>query len=303
MFAIAGIPPLAGFFSKDEILYRTFASQGHNGMGIPLWLVGLLTAGMTSFYMFRLWYKTFFGRERFDESTLSHGVGAHGTIPTGASSRPKLAMENEHDEGQTAHPHGVHESPWVMLLPLAVLAVLSVVGGWFGVPAALGGGNHFEHFLDPVFALSGEPRNAVNADQVSHGLELGLAAVSVLVAAAGWYFAYLFFVQRPGTLGARAAGNPLYRLVSHKYYIDEVYQTVVVLPVMMLSRLAFIAFDQGVVNGSGNLAGFVTRSLGSATRRMQSGNLRSYAGWLAAGAAAVILIMTYTVLTAHAAVR
>src|SRR4051794_32872659 len=136
VFAIAGIPPFAGFVSKDEILYQTFVSP--NPIGKLLWLVGLITAGMTSFYMFRLWFKTFFGELRFDPAQ----AGAHGSH----------SHEEGHDEGQAAHPHGVHESPWIMLGPLAILAVLSVVGGWVGVPAALWGSNHFEHFLDPVFA-------------------------------------------------------------------------------------------------------------------------------------------------------
>lgn len=281
VFAIAGIWPFAGFFSKDEILYRTFASPNH--LGVLLWAVGLLTAGMTSFYMFRLWFKTFFGAERFDERHL-------GQVHAG---------ENEHDEGQ-AHAHGVHESPWVMLLPLVVLAILSVVGGWAGVPQALAGANHFEHFLDPVFMLSTSPENAVNADQVSHTLELGLAAVSLLTAAAGFFVAYLFYFRRPGTLGARAANSAVYRAVAAKYYVDEMYQAVIVLPVMVISRLLLMGLiDSGLVNGTGTLAAFLTRSAGDGTRRMQSGNIRSYAGWLAGGAAAVILLMTYTSLARH----
>ncbi len=281
VFAIAGIPPLAGFFSKDEILYRTFSSP--NPLHTLLWAVGVVTAGMTSFYMFRLWYKTFFGGERFDE----HHLGA---VHQG---------EEEHDEGQ-AHAHGVHESPWVMLTPLVLLAVLSVVGGWVGVPAALHGHNEIEHFLDPVFAATTAPQNAVNADQVSHGLELGLAAVSVLVALLGLFVADLFYRKKPGTLGARAGNNPLYRLVAAKYYVDEFYHAAIVTPVMAISRLLLMGLiDAGLVNGTGSLAAFLTRSAGEGTRRMQSGNIRSYAGWLAAGAAAVILLMTYTALTRH----
>ncbi len=281
VFAIAGIWPFAGFFSKDEILYRTFAP--HHSLNIVLWAVGLLTAGMTSFYMFRLWFKTFFGVERFDEHHLGE---AH-------------AGENEHDEGQ-AHAHGVHESPRVMLLPLVLLALLSIAGGWVGVPQALAGSNHFEHFLDPVFALSTSPENAVNADQVSHGLELGLAGVSMLTALLGLFVAYLFYFKKPGTLGARFASSPVYRLVAGKYYIDELYYVAVVMPVMVISRLLLMGLvDSGLVNGTGALAAFLTRSAGEGARRMQSGNIRSYAGWLAGGAAAVILLMTYTSLARH----
>ncbi|MGI4758309.1 MAG: NADH-quinone oxidoreductase subunit L [Janthinobacterium lividum] len=281
VFAIAGIPPLAGFFSKDEILYRTFASPNH--LGIVLWAVGLLTAGMTSFYMFRLWFKTFFGVERFDEHHL-------GEVHQG---------EEEHDEGQ-AHAHGLHESPRVMLVPLIVLAVLSVVGGWFGIPQALAGSNLFEHFLDPVFAVSAVHENVVNADQVSHTLELGLAAVSVLTAVAGFFIAYVFYFKRPGTLGARAANSGLYRLVSARYYVDEMYHAVIVQPVLTFSQFVLMGLvDSGLVNGTGSFAAFLTQSAGDRTRRMQSGNIRSYAGWLAGGAAAVILLMTYTSLARH----
>ena len=286
--AIAGIPPLAGFFSKDEILYRTFSSP--NPLHFLLWIVGVLTAGMTSFYMFRLWYKTFFGAERFDEAHL--GADAHDAHHVG---------EDEHDEGQAAHAHGVHESPWIMLVPLVILAILSVIGGWVGVPAALGGHNEIEHFLDPVFALTASPENAVNADQVSHGLELGLAAVSVVVAILGWFFAYLFYYKKPGSLGAKVGSNPLYKLVAAKYYVDDMYDFVFVGGIGAVSRLLLGGLvDTFIVNGSVSLAAFVTRTAGEGTRRQQSGNIRSYAGWLAAGAAAVILLMTYTALTKHA---
>ena len=279
VFAIAGIWPFAGFFSKDEILYRTFASP--NPLHILLWAVGLLTAGMTSFYMFRLWFKTFFGTARFNENPHGHA--------------------NAHND---SHAHGVHESPWSMLLPLVLLAILSVGGGWVGVPAALHGGNYFEHFLEPIFAATTQPENATNADQVSHTLELTLAAVSLLTAAFGFALAYVFYFRSPGTLGKAFARNPLYKLVAAKFYIDEVYNILIVGPILVLSRLLLMGLvDRGIVDGSGVLAGFLTRSAGSGTRRMQSGNIRSYAGWLAAGAAAVILVMTYTLLTAHAATR
>ncbi|GAA3764108.1 NADH-quinone oxidoreductase subunit L [Terriglobus aquaticus] len=302
VIAIAGIPPFSGFFSKDEILYRVWDSSINPGLSKLLWAVGLVTAGLTSFYMFRLWFKTFFGAERFDEHALgatSHAAHAPHAHTAGTNAH---AAEDEHDEGQ-AHSHGVHESPWVMLGPLVILAVLSVVGGWVGVPQALAGSNHFEHFLDPVFAATTHAENAINADQVSHGLERGLAVVSVLVALFGWFVADLFYRQRPGTLGARAAGTPLYRLVAHKYYIDELYNGLIVLPIAGLTRLVLGGLiEGGIVNGSGKLAAFATQAASSGTRRMQSGNIRSYAGWLAAGAAIVILVMTYTVL-AHTAIR
>ena len=156
VFAIAGVPPLAGFFSKDEILYQTFLRGG--ALGYTLWFVGLVTAGLTSFYMFRLWFKTFFGAPRFDEAALAHGHGAHvdhdedfAPVHAHRDTHATMVAEPEHDSGQAAHPHGVHESPAVMWVPLAILAVLSVIGGWVGVPLVLGGHNEIEHFLGPVF--------------------------------------------------------------------------------------------------------------------------------------------------------
>ena len=165
VFAIAGVPPLAGFFSKDEILYQTFLHGG--ALGYTLWFVGLITAGLTSFYMFRLWFKTFFGAPRFDEAALAHGHGAHADhdedfapVHAHRDTHAVLVEEPEHDKGQAAHPHGVHESPAVMWVPLAILAVLSLIGGWVGIPLVLGGHNEIEHFLGPVFNPAGARRGA-----------------------------------------------------------------------------------------------------------------------------------------------
>ena len=278
VIAIAGIWPFAGFFSKDEILYQTFSSPG--SLGKVLWLVGLVTAGMTSFYMFRLWFKTFFGELRFNPAAASaHGAHAH---------------EAEHDEGQAAHPHGIHESPWIMLFPLVVLAILSLVGGWIGVPQALLGSNHFEHFLDPVFAATAPSASALNADQVSHSTELGLAAISLLVAFGGAFVAYLWYYKKPGTANALAQRNRgLYRLLDHKYWVDELYNAAIVNPLMMVSRVTEFLFDSGLVEGTGSIAAAGTKGFGVLVRRQFSGNIRSYAGWLAIGAAAVIVVMVF----------
>jgi NADH-quinone oxidoreductase subunit L len=258
VFAIAGIPPFAGFFSKDEILYRTFTSP--NPLHIVLWIVGLITAGMTSFYMFRLWFRTFFGEQRVDSHASAH--------------------------------HSVHESPWIMLLPLVVLAILSVVGGWIGIPTALFGSNHIEHFLDPVFA---SPISEAVASTTGHGLELALAAVSVLTAALGFYIAYLFYYKKPGTAAAIAEHNPTtYALVSNKYWVDEIYDTLIVTPLLMFTRgILELLVDRGIINGSGATAGATIRGFAWLERKQISGNIRSYAGWLAIGAAAVMAVMIF----------
>jgi len=280
VFAIAGIPPLAGFVSKDVILYQTFASP--NPIGKLLWLIALITAGITSFYMFRLWYKTFFGELRLGSERDPGNAHVH---------------EDEHDRAQAVHPHGVHESPWIMLGPLAILAVLSVVGGWIGWPAAFGGSDHFEHFLDPVFASTAalHGASALNADQVSHGLEWGLAAISVLVALGGWYAADVLYRQRPGKSTQLAMRmRPLYEVLEKKYWVDEIYQSFIVLPLMMMTRgVLELIFERGVVNGSGRASAMLTRGGAWFVRRQISGNIRSYAGWLALGAAAVLAVMVF----------
>ena len=291
--AIAGIPPLAGFFSKDEILYRAWSSP--NPLGKLLWFIGLVTAGLTSFYMFRLWFKTFWGTERFDEHALGHGEENLAPVHSRRDSLATMVQEPEHDKGQAAHAHGVHESPAIMTIPLAVLAVLAIIGGCVGIPQALGGSNHFEHFLDPVFAASTHLENAVNADQVSHGTELGLAAVSVLVALLGLGVAYLWYVRKPGTASRFAnSAKPLYSLLDHKYWVDEAYGVGIVMPLLMFTRAIFGGLIEGaVVQGSGTGLAAGTQGLGWLTRRMQSGNIRSYAGWLALGAAVIIAVALF----------
>jgi NADH-quinone oxidoreductase subunit L len=283
VFAISGIPPLAGFFSKDEILYRAFTSD--NPLGKLLWFVGLVTAGITSFYMFRLWFKTFFGPEHVAEQTDLHDHGA--AVHAYSGSHTVMVADPEE-----SHPHGIHESPRIMLFPLVVLAILSVIGGWVGVPIAFGGSDEAEHFLQPIFN-EGVVGTVTNAG--SHALELTLAAISILTAVLGLYIAYLFYYKKPRTAAALAGRAPaLYRLVENKFYIDEIYSALIVAPLLMFSRL-FLGgvIDGGIVNGSGAAAGATTRGLSSLVRRVQSGNIRSYAGWLALGAAAVLLVMIF----------
>jgi NADH-quinone oxidoreductase subunit L len=282
VFAIAGIPPFAGFFSKDEILYRTFTATGP--LSKLLWLVGLITAGMTSFYMFRLWFKTFFGEPRFDDHSLDHhGAAVH------ARSTTTLVMEDEHDKGHASDSHSVHESPWIMLLPLVVLAILSFIGGWVGVP----GHSAIESFLAPVFANPAAPEAAALTG--GHGLKLALAAVSVLVAFYGFYLAHLWYWKKPGTAAALAArATPPYTVLSHKYWVDEFYANFIVTPLLMFTRgILELIFERGVVNGSGKASGTAVRGLAWLERKQISGNIRSYAGWLAIGAAAVIAIMIF----------
>jgi NADH-quinone oxidoreductase subunit L len=285
VFAIAGIPPFAGFFSKDEILYRTFTSP--SPLHIVLWLVGLATAGITSFYMFRLWFKTFFGPAQFDEQRNLHDHGAAVHLQSGTHA----VIVADHDEGHAAHERGAHESPWIMLLPLVILAILAFVGGWVGVPAAMGGHNEIGQFLAPVFSSGAESATA----PAGGGLEIGLAIVSVLVALAGFYVAYVFYYKKPEMAAALADRHKAaYALLANKYWVDEFYSNFLVLPLLMFTRgILELIFERGVVNGSARAAGMGTRGFAWFARKQISGNIRSYAGWLAIGAAAVIAVMIF----------
>ncbi len=268
--AIAGIPPLAGFWSKDEILWKAYSSpQG----SWAFWLIGVITAFITSFYMFRLMYMTFAGDYRGrEEHELVVAGGSHGH-----------------------NGHGVpHESPMVMLVPLMILAVLSLVGGLVGI------GNRFEHFLAPVFESTPVPGAvaAVNSTAESsggHGLELALMGISVAVAFLGWYLAYLLYSKRP-ELPQRIADalGSFYSAVVHKYYIDELYAAVFVKPLIDGStRILWQGVDRKLIDAAVNDTADGARNVSDEVRHMQSGNLRSYAGWIAAGAAAVIAYMIW----------
>jgi NADH-quinone oxidoreductase subunit L len=212
-FAIAGIPPLAGFFSKDEILWMTFNAHLEPAwLGQVLWIVGVAAAFMTAFYVFRAVFLTFHGSDR-----VSHEA-----------------------------KHHLHESPPAMTMPLVVLAAGAVVVGFLGVPAALGGNNVFHHWLEPVFgghvgahpmgvglgAISTQTVMASAAEGGEHSsLELILMVLSVLVAISGILMAYVFYIRSPripAAVTARLGG--IYTLVANKYYIDELYERSIVRP-------------------------------------------------------------------------
>ena len=252
--AIAGIPPLAGFFSKDAILLNAFQIEG----GHPLYAIGLLTALLTSFYMFRLIFLTFHGKPRYDEH----------------------------------HVH-VHESPWSMLVPLVILAVLSVIGGWLAAPALLGGPDYFASFLAPVFA-SPQAAEAVN-EAAAHQLEIILAIVAVASALIGLGVAFWLYIRQPGKPEQIAKSlRPLYNTLLNKYYVDEFYAAVVIKPLMWIStnvlwKWVDVAGIDGTVNGIATGA----TSIGDTVRHAQSGNTRSYAVWVVIGALVIIAVIFF----------
>ena len=248
VLAIAGFPPFAGFFSKDAILYAAFM-QGAGGKA--LWFVGLVTALLTSFYMFRLWYLAFLGKPRSKE----------------------------------AHPHS---TPWSMLGPLLILGLLSICGGWIGIERSAGWINmeRFSGFLAPALG-------ARAAESGSAHLELILSIFAVAVALVGWFVADLLYRQRPARPAQLAAAYPdSYKLLANKYYVDEFYGATVVKPLLVLSTyLLGWVVDKALLGGAAWLLGGIATFAGALLQRWQSGNLRSYAAWLAAGAAAVLLFV------------
>jgi NADH-quinone oxidoreductase subunit L len=267
--AIAGIPPLAGFWSKDEILWNAFNASW------VYWIIGVITAFITSFYMFRLMYMTFGGDYRGAAAPSAQGHNGHG-----------------HSSGHgDKHGHGLpHESPWVMLGPLVVLAVLSLVGGLIGI------GHIFEHFLAPVFQnAAAEVAQEGATEAGKSGLEYLLMGVSVSVAGLGWFLAYLLYSRSPEIPARIAAGlGGLYRTVANKYYVDEIYANLFVKPLIEGSTtVLWHGVDQGVIDASVNESAYAAREVSDRVRHMQSGNLRSYAGWIAAGGAVVIAYMVW----------
>ncbi|MGH9969930.1 MAG: NADH-quinone oxidoreductase subunit L [Pyrinomonadaceae bacterium] len=316
--AIAGIPPFAGFFSKDEILWKTW-SAGEFSLPSPawskaLWIVGAITAFLTAIYMTRMMVMTFWGSERFREKHSEHLEGTHD------------------DAGHSHHDvHEPHESPWVMTAPLVVLAVLSTFGGLLGVSYALGSlftdhpVNYIERTLEPVVShlpassqhagesgiegihmLSPKPQEVDGAPAI-HALEgsatevgsVGhahspeeireerlLALVSVLIAASGIGVGWLIFQKRPLL--------QMPRILENKYYVDEIYDATIIRPVEVGSREGlWKLFDSGVIDGFLHALGDAVTEGGRVIRHMQGGFVRSYAAIILVGALVLIGFFAY----------
>ena len=250
VLAITGIPGFSGFFSKDEILWNAFSST----RGDPiLWVIGVFTAGLTAFYMFRLFYLTFLGESRFQ-------------------------AEKE--------PH-IHESPKIMTIPLVVLGFFSLFGGYIGVSHSLGGANHFEKFMEPVFEHSKVVFNS--GTENSLGLEYLLMIISIFVVLIGLIIVHQIYLKRPDIASRLVKRfSRTYRVLLNKYYIDEIYHTFIVNPFIKISDIFWKIFDVKIVDGAVNGTANVIQSAGDRLRKIQTGYIQEYAFSLILGAVIII---------------
>ncbi len=254
--AISGVPGLSGFFSKDEILWNAYS----NGSFV-FWFIGVITAMMTAFYMFRLISLTFYGNERFDHHHI--------------------------------HPH---ESPAVMTVPLIVLAFLSVAGGYIGLPKVFAGehGNLLENWLEPIYSPAQEKLAMFSTS--THFEEILLMAVSVGLALCGIYFALYVYTKNPkiaGNISSRF--KKIYNLLFNKYFVDEVYEAAVVLPIQKGSEKILWKFtDATLIDGTVNGAAKVVDIISGVIKKVQTGIAQSYALIMMVGIALVLLWLIFS---------
>ena len=288
--AIAGVPGLAGFFSKDEILFETFL-HGHQ----ILWGIGVLTSLLTATYMFRLVHLTFHGEERFGAVAHAHGHDGHD-------------HPHQPDPSHQPHPAHLHDAPAPMAFALVVLAVGSILAGYVGVPHALGGHNSLGAWLEPAFqatncgapVTTGElagiaiaecpPGEAAEAAEDHAALELSLMAVSSLVAFAGIGLATFLWLKRkdiPAQMATRFSG--VHKLLLNKYYVDEVYDATIVQPIKVVSQEGlWRGFDVKIVDGAVNGAGYFVSGVSIVLRLLQNGSVKTYAASIFAGAVTIL---------------
>jgi len=287
--AISGVPMFSGFFSKDEILYRSFVAQGLPGPWPKvLWFIGAVTALLTAVYMTRLMVLTFWGKERFG--------GSHSDV----------ASHGSHDE-DAHHAGPPRESPPSMVIPLVVLAVGAAFAGYLGIPEGLSRGkipNYFEHFLEPSLAhrdtkewtayaplssaqtIKASVETAETRTAGDHGAEITLTVISSIIALSGIVLGWFWFSRKP-------LWEPP-RLLEQKYYVDELYDAAVVQPIKVGSRDGlWRVIDVHVIDGAVNGAGHLASRMGTAISHLQSGLARSYVAFVVLGA---LLIIGYFVM-------
>jgi NADH-quinone oxidoreductase subunit L len=308
--AIAGVPGLAGFFSKDEILFETFR-EGHT----LLWLIGAITSLLTATYMFRLVFLTFHG-ERRHEAPPEHPEEEEphvGGSPDGhVGATPRRHDADLHGAGAaSSHRHGagvhLHDAPPAMAFALIVLALGSVLAGYIGVPHALGGENRLALWLAPAFtadsrvamgqgaepvAAAGQPEAAAEHAAEDTSLELTLMVVSSLIALLGiGIAAFIWLKRRDIADDAARRFQPMYRLLLNKYYVDEIYDATIVHPTEIASREGlWRGFDVKVVDGAVNGTAAIVGGGAWMLRRLQTGSVRAYAGSVILG---VVMVLGY----------
>jgi NADH-quinone oxidoreductase subunit L len=286
--AIAGVPGLSGFFSKDEILFRTFAS-GHT----LLWAIGLITSLLTAIYMFRLVFLAFHGTP----STQHPAPGTSTQHPAPGTSTQHSAPSTQHSAAQHSaaqhsaaqhpaaqHSAALHDAPPPMALALIVLAIGSVVAGYVGLPASLGGGDWFAKFLEPSFHVE------MGAETAGHSVEMTLMLVSSAVAIAGIGIAAYFFLRNKGAADAMAARfGGLHTLLLNKYYVDEIYDAAIVQPIRITSQEGlWKVVDVRIIDGAVNGTGLSVSGWSQLLRRLQTGSVRAYAASFFAGVVAIL---------------
>jgi NADH-quinone oxidoreductase subunit L len=265
--AIAGVPGFSGFFSKDEIMWRVFANYGGS---LSFWAIGAVTAGLTAFYMFRMFFNTFHGESRASEEVKHH----------------------------------IHESPRVMTIPLMILAVLSVVGGWVGWPSILGGANRFEAWMEPVFGRGKETAApalgfvtnayASGPEAATSSPEAMLMLAAVIIAFAGIFIAYYCYIRHPEIPKNFVRTFPaVFRTVNNKYYVDELYQALFVRGLFALAGFCKRVVDEIIIDGTVNGIAWLLRGIGSLIRLFQAGYVQGYAFGMLLGA---ICLLGYLVI-------
>jgi len=270
--AIAGVPGTSGFFSKDAILTAAYAHAPW------MFWVGVVTAGMTAFYVWRAFWMTFWGEYRGGHASAAAGHGHDAHAHADNHAHADHHGHDDHAHGGQAHgghgAHGTpHESPWSMLGPLVVLAFLSLAGGFlFNIPK----------FLESMFPLHEEVAN----EQMLMGISIAAGLIGIAVS----YFLYVVSPEVPARIAGALGG--IYTLVYNKYFVDELYDATIVQPLVEGSTaVLWHGLDQGVIDGAVNGAGSGSRSIGGVLKHLQSGNIRTYATWVVVGSVILLVAM------------
>lgn len=282
VLAIAGIPPLSGFFSKDEILGKAFAAGHENAIYYLVWFIGVCTAFMTAFYMTRLYVLTFEGKERFQ---YQNNHEEHHKI-TDAK-----AVDTHHGHDNDHHHHEPHESPAIVTIPLWILAILAIVGGFVGLPEIIGHG-HFNWISHHWLGAEGTPLVKNISHHASLITEIFLIVLSIAIGVIGVSLAWKLYIHQ-GLQGDQVVKNKLgsfYKVLENKFYVDEFYNAVIVRPFVFISDRFVMFLDKEIVDGAVNGAGELTDTIGGIIKKLQSGFVQNYAIIMVSG---VIIILAY----------